>query len=110
LKAPTSLLLVLGLSTAASGCALAAAPAACSPPPVATEVDPDREAGADYWTPERMRSARPVETHPDGPIDDEDDPLACPTESRTAPGRPGSGEIVPDEGNDPGRIDPRSSE
>ena len=107
MKLPTELLLMLGLSTAASGCAPAAAPAACSPPPAAIEADPDGEAGADYWTPERMRSARPVETHPDGPLEDADDPIACPPESRTAPGRPGSG-IAPDEGNDrPARIDPR---
>ena len=103
MKLAAELLLMLGLSTAASACAPAAAPAACSPPPAATEPGPDGQAGADYWTPERMRNARPVEMHPDGSLEDEDDPTACPPESITAPGHPGSGEAAPDEGDEPPR-------
>jgi len=111
MKLLNALLVMLGLSTAASGCAPAAAPAACSPPPVASGPQPDGATDPDYWTPERMRSAKPVEMHPDGPIADGDDPIACPPASRTAPGHPGSGEIAPDQGNQPpARIDPRSSE
>ena len=100
MKLLNALLVMFGLSTAASGCAPAAAPAACSPPPAASGPQPGDAAGTDYWTPERMRNAKPVEMHPDGPMADGDDPIACPPESRTAPGRPRPGEIAPGEGDE----------
>jgi hypothetical protein len=77
----------------------AASPGTPSLPPTLENVSPNAEAGREYWTPERLRNARPVEMYPAGPPEEGEFDIPRQPGSVGEPGRPGSGDIAPDETN-----------
>ena len=95
MKLATAVLLIAGLPGLASGCA-AAGPTACSPRPAVQQPNPAGDAGEDYWTPERLRNAKPREVRPTGPLEGGAPAPPCPSESKAAPGSPGTGAVGPD--------------
>ena len=70
-------------------------------PPVARESGPD--ADEEYWTPERLRDAKPIELpHPEGPPEAAEPPDVSPPDeaaSESGAGHLGEGDVPPDETN-----------
>lgn len=64
-------------------------------------ANPSAQSDAEYWTPERLREAKPLEM-PSATPPREWDPSSAPPDdgvSVSEPGRPGDGDVVPDESN-----------
>jgi hypothetical protein len=96
-------LLMLGLPTVASTCSPASAPDGCSLPPAPSQANPSPGGGDDYWTPERMRDAKPMEKRPEGAVDEPGPVPPCSPESITAPGSPGTRDSGAPDDSEPGR-------
>ncbi len=71
--------------------------------PVPTELTPEDSDSEDYWTPERLKNAKPLEIpHPPTPFPQPSTPPSKstpPAPSSTAPGHIGDDDVLPDESN-----------
>lgn len=68
-----------------------------SPPgPHGRDLDPGAE---DYWTPERLRDATPMENDVEGPRDADVTPVRPGAGTVDRPPNPPDGDVVPDEGS-----------
>lgn len=64
----------------------------------AEKTNPDAPATDPYWTPERLRAAKPIELpQPDGPAPEAPQPADDAGPSVSGAGHPGSGEIAPED-------------